>query len=103
MAWTPGTAALTPEAVPHSRFIWPVVRSVQRRASAEKGARGPVFLASALDATFSGRYFDGLREKRLPVRLLNVSLQDAVFALGQFLVAQVEGDGQTSNRAGVTR
>jgi NAD(P)-dependent dehydrogenase (short-subunit alcohol dehydrogenase family) len=33
MAWTPGTAALTPAAVPHWRFIWPVVRWVQRRAS----------------------------------------------------------------------
>jgi hypothetical protein len=42
-------------------------------------------------ATFSGRYFDGLREKRLPSRLLDAGLQDAVVMLGESLVVEAEG------------
>jgi NAD(P)-dependent dehydrogenase (short-subunit alcohol dehydrogenase family) len=61
MAWTPGTEALTPEAVPAWRFIWPVVRWFQRRASPEAAARGPVFLASSPEASFSGRYLEGVK------------------------------------------
>jgi hypothetical protein len=82
MAWTPGTAALTPEAVPQWRWIWPIVRWVQRRASAENAARGPIFLATSPDVTFTGRYFDGLREKPLPHRLRDSALQNRALELG---------------------
>jgi NAD(P)-dependent dehydrogenase (short-subunit alcohol dehydrogenase family) len=88
MAWTPGVAALTPQAVPQWRYVWPVVRWFQRRASAETAARGPVFLAIALDATVTGRYFEGEKEKPLPKHLLDVGLQDRVWALGESLVGQ---------------
>lgn len=88
MAWTPGVASLTPEGVPQWRYVWPLVRWMQRRASPEAAARGPVFLASAADATLSGRYLEGQKEKRLPKRLLDVTLQDRVWALGESLTEQ---------------
>jgi NAD(P)-dependent dehydrogenase (short-subunit alcohol dehydrogenase family) len=88
MAWTPGTAALTPQAVPQWRFVWPIIRWFQRTASAEKAARGPVFLASSSGATFSGRFFEGTAEKALSGRLVDPVLQDRVWQLGESLVAQ---------------
>lgn len=91
MAWTPGTEALTPRAVPAWRFVWPVVRWFQRRASAETAAQGPLFLASSPDAGFSGRYLDGLKEGRLPATLLDPALHDRVWKAGEALVAQAMG------------
>ncbi len=91
MAWTPGTAALTREAVPQWRYIWPVVRWVQRRASPEVAARGPVWLASAAGARGSGRYFDNGKEKRLPRHLLDPGLQDRTWELGDRLVERALG------------
>jgi retinol dehydrogenase-14 len=88
MAWTPGVAALTPQGVPQWRYVWPLVRWIQRRASAVTAAHGPVFLASAAEATLSGRYFEGQKEKRLPKRLLAVALQDRVWSLGESLMGQ---------------
>jgi NAD(P)-dependent dehydrogenase (short-subunit alcohol dehydrogenase family) len=88
MAWTPGVAALTPQAVPHWKFIWPMVRWMQRLASAESAARSTVTLATAKDAGHSGRYFDGLKEKRLPARFHEAELQSRVWGLGESLVAQ---------------
>jgi NAD(P)-dependent dehydrogenase (short-subunit alcohol dehydrogenase family) len=88
MAWTPATAALTPQAIPQWRFVWPILRWFQRKASAEKAARGPMFLASYSGAPFSGRYFEGTAEKALPGRLVDPVLQDRVWQLGESLVAQ---------------
>ena len=88
MAWTPGTAALTPRAVPQWRFVWPIIRWFQRRASAEKASRGPVFLASSSGAIFSGRFFEGETEKPLTERLLDPGLQDRVWQLGESFIAQ---------------
>jgi len=88
MASTPGTASLMPQAVPQWRFVWPIVQWFQRRASAEKAARGPLFLASSSGATFSGRFFDGETEKPLSEGLLDPVLQDRVWQLGESLVAQ---------------
>jgi NAD(P)-dependent dehydrogenase (short-subunit alcohol dehydrogenase family) len=90
MAWTPGVAALTREAVPHWRFIWPVVRWIQRRASAEAAAAAPLLLASSPAlAHVSGRYFNGVKEKRLPGRVTDATTQDRAWALGESLVARV--------------
>ena len=91
MAWTPGVAALTPQAVPHWRFIWPLVRWVQRRASAESAARSTVMLATAVNQNVSGRYFDGMKEKQLAAHLRDAELQDRVWALGESIVARIGG------------
>jgi NAD(P)-dependent dehydrogenase (short-subunit alcohol dehydrogenase family) len=88
MAWTPGVAALTPQAVPHWRFIWPMVRWMQRMASAESAARSVVTLATAEDPGSSGRYFDGMKEKRLAAHLHDAELQDRAWTLGELLVAR---------------
>jgi hypothetical protein len=98
MAWTPGVAALTPDAVPHWRFIWPIVRWIQRRASAEAAAVAPLLLASSPAlAHVSGRYYNGVKEKCLPGRVTDATTQDRTWALGESLVARVLGaDGRTA-------
>lgn len=73
MAWTPGTQALTPAAVPAWRFIWPAVRYIQRRASPEKAAGVPTELALRPDST--GGYYAPKRTD-LPKRLQSEELQD---------------------------
>lgn len=71
-AWTPGTAQLTPEAVPFWRPIWPIVRFVQRRASAEKAAQTPIWLATDADlAGISGRWFANREEQTVPSAALD--------------------------------
>ena len=97
-ALEPGVAALTPDAVPHWRFIWPIVRWIQRRASAEAAAAAPLLLASSPAlAHVSGRYYNGVKEKRLPGRVTDATTQDRTWALGESLVARVLGaDGRTA-------
>jgi NAD(P)-dependent dehydrogenase (short-subunit alcohol dehydrogenase family) len=66
-AWTPGTAALTPEAVPFWRPIWPLVRFFQRRGSPAKAAQAPIWLATDAAASRpSGGYFEKKRQEELP-------------------------------------
>jgi len=75
MAWTPGTQALTPAAVPAWRYIWPVVRFFQRRASPAKAARCPIMWA--LRPPTTGAYVESdSRPRTLPVRLRDPALQD---------------------------
>jgi NAD(P)-dependent dehydrogenase (short-subunit alcohol dehydrogenase family) len=66
VAWTDGTASLTPEAVPAWRHIWPIVRFFQRRASAEKAARTPIWLASNSDAAALTGYYVEKRKRQRP-------------------------------------
>ena len=64
-AWTAGTAQLTPEAVPAWKYVWPLVRFFQRRAPADKAARGPAWLASAPEAAgVTGSYVEGRKHSR---------------------------------------
>jgi NAD(P)-dependent dehydrogenase (short-subunit alcohol dehydrogenase family) len=89
MAWTPGIAAMTPKTVPHWRYVWPVMRWIQRRASAESAAQSIVRLAIGETAPRSGTYYDGRREKRLPSALLDEAIQDRAWAVGESLVNQL--------------
>lgn len=58
MAWTPSTQQLTPKAVPAWRFVWPLVRWFQRRASAEKAAQVCMRVAATREPYApSGSYF----------------------------------------------
>ncbi|MCI0711947.1 MAG: SDR family NAD(P)-dependent oxidoreductase [Chloroflexi bacterium] len=89
MAWTPGTQALTPQAVPAWRFIWPLVRLMQKRASPAKAARSSVFLASAEAVRgISGAYFDEMKQNDLPAHLLDPELQKRVWDLGMRVLNQ---------------
>lgn len=91
MAWTPGTAGLTPAQVPQWRLIFPVVTWLRRRASAEKAARAPVFLAAAPEAArLNGAYVEGDGRLRQPApaarRLVD---QERAWALAERLAAKV--------------
>jgi NAD(P)-dependent dehydrogenase (short-subunit alcohol dehydrogenase family) len=84
MAWTPGTQALTPAAVPAWRWIWPIVRFFQSRASAQKASRSSVFLAADPRAgATTGAYFNNAtRPTHLPDRLQDKVLQDRAWEFG---------------------
>jgi retinol dehydrogenase-12 len=90
MAWTPSTRQLTPRAVPAWRFVWPLVRWFQRRASAEKAAQVCVRVATAREPRApSGSYF---AEKDTPSPL-PTNAQDPLTArrawgLGESLIAR---------------
>ena len=88
MAWTPGTQALTPRAVPAWRLVSPLVRWVQRRASAEAAARSSVFLASAEEAAaITGRYFESKAQPKRPSRLaLDIGNQERAWELAATLI-----------------
>jgi NAD(P)-dependent dehydrogenase (short-subunit alcohol dehydrogenase family) len=89
MAWTPSTQALTPTAVPAWRLVWPVVRFIQRRASAEKAAQTPIRVASGdIDAP-SGTYVnDKGQPEELPDRFLDAHDLERVWELGTTLIAR---------------
>jgi len=64
-AWTPGTAQLTPEAIPAWKPIWPLVRFFQRRGSPAKAARTPLWLATSSEAgAITGSYVDKRKQQR---------------------------------------
>ncbi len=85
MAWTPMTESLTPTAVPAWRYIWPLVRFFQRRASAETAAGGPAELACAKDVQATGRYFDNRKPKPLPPVARDEASQEQVWNLAASL------------------
>jgi retinol dehydrogenase-14 len=87
MAWTPGTQALTPEAVPQWRWFWPLVRFVRRRASAESASKSSVFLASSEDiAGVTGAYFESNAKPGRPSALsLDVGNQEWAWTLAEAL------------------
>ncbi len=87
MAWTPGTQALTPEAVPQWRWFWPLVRFVRRRAPAEAASKSSVFLASSEDiAGVTGAYFESNAKPRRPSALaLDVGNQERAWTLAETL------------------
>lgn len=57
-AWTDLTSGLTPDAVPSRRYVWPLVRAVQRRRKPERAAATSIHLACSPElAGVTGRYF----------------------------------------------
>jgi NAD(P)-dependent dehydrogenase (short-subunit alcohol dehydrogenase family) len=86
-AWTPGTAQLTPEAVPAWKYVWPLVRFFQKRGSAEKAASAAVWLASAPDAgEISGMYVEKSKSER-PGVAADPQNQGRVMQLAERLVS----------------
>jgi NAD(P)-dependent dehydrogenase (short-subunit alcohol dehydrogenase family) len=88
MAWTPSIERLERRAVPAWRFVWPLVRWFQRRASAEKAARAPVQLASAAAiGEPSGAYFNEQgKPDPLPDTATDPRSVRRAWALGEMLV-----------------
>lgn len=89
MAWTPGTRALRREAVPFWRFVWPVVRVIQRFASARNAACSSIALAtSPAFAGVSGLYLESDCKLATPSRLArDVDDQDQAWRVLSDLVA----------------
>jgi NAD(P)-dependent dehydrogenase (short-subunit alcohol dehydrogenase family) len=88
MAWTPSIERLERRAVPAWRFVWPLVRWIQRWASAEKAARVPVHLASAAEiGERSGAYFSEEGEpESLPGSATDPRSVRRAWVLGETLV-----------------
>jgi len=86
-AWTPGTAQLTPEAVPAWKPIWPAVRFFQRRGSPAKAARSPLWLAGSSEAgAITGTYVEKRKQQRPRVATDPVN-QSRVTELAEALVS----------------
>ena len=96
MAWTPGTRALTPDTVPVWRFIWPLVRFVQRRKSPDRAAHVVARLAADPDAVVgqgeTGRYVtSGGTVRDLGALQRDTALQDRALALAHELAGADHG------------
>lgn len=83
MAWTPGTQALTREAVPAWRYIWPIVRFFQRRADPDRAGAACEAVAVGPAGASGGTYFDGRKPHALPARVLDPDLREKVLQLGR--------------------
>jgi hypothetical protein len=57
-----------------------------------------VFLASATEATFSGRYLEAMKSESLPTRVLDETAQDRAWEVGAALVQRAlrHGPGASS-------
>jgi len=87
-AWTPGTAQLTPQAVPAWKYIWPVVRFFQRRGSPAKAAHTPLWLAASGEAAaITGTYVEK-RKQQQPKVATHPDNQRRVTELANSLVSQ---------------
>ena len=91
MAWTPGTQALTPDAVPAWRYIWPIVRFFQRRADPDRAAASCTALVTTPASDLDGNYFDRRKPHPLPRRVLDPDLRERVLQLGQDLADRAAG------------
>jgi NAD(P)-dependent dehydrogenase (short-subunit alcohol dehydrogenase family) len=87
-AWTPGTAQLTPEAVPAWKYIWPVVRFFQRRGSPAKAAQTPLWLAASGEAGAITGTYAGKRKQQRPQVATRPDNQRRVTELAKSLVSQ---------------
>ncbi|GAA0980343.1 SDR family oxidoreductase [Acrocarpospora macrocephala] len=75
MAWTPGVRAMTRDDVPAWRYLWPLMRLIQRRGSPRKAARTPTTLAA--EGIGSGDFYEGNgRLMPIPDRLRDPEPQD---------------------------
>jgi NAD(P)-dependent dehydrogenase (short-subunit alcohol dehydrogenase family) len=87
-AWTPGTAQLTPQAVPAWKYVWPLVRFFQRRGSPAKAARSPLWLATSRDAAeLTGTYVE-TRKPRRPKAAADPGNQRQAAELAHTLISQ---------------
>jgi NAD(P)-dependent dehydrogenase (short-subunit alcohol dehydrogenase family) len=89
MAWTPSLQRLERRAVPAWRFVWPLVRWFQRRASPEKAAMTPAHVGSAPElAEASGTYYNEKgRPESLPLTATDRRSVRRAWALGERLAA----------------
>jgi NAD(P)-dependent dehydrogenase (short-subunit alcohol dehydrogenase family) len=86
-AWTPGTAQLTPQAVPAWKYVWPIVRYFQRKGSPAKAAQGPLWLITSPETSgLTGSYVENRKIKH-PAVATDADSQRRVMDLAETLVA----------------
>jgi NAD(P)-dependent dehydrogenase (short-subunit alcohol dehydrogenase family) len=96
-AWTPGTAQLTPEAVPAWKYFWPLVRFFQRRGSSVKAAQSPLWLAASSETEqLTGIYLQKRKQQR-PKVAADPDNQRRVIELAKALVSQAPTAPRSSN------
>jgi NAD(P)-dependent dehydrogenase (short-subunit alcohol dehydrogenase family) len=87
-AWTPGTAQLTPQAVPAWRYVWPIVRFFQQRSPPAKAAQSPLWLITSSEASgLTGSYVEKRKIKH-PKVATSGDYQRRVMDLAEDLVAK---------------
>jgi NAD(P)-dependent dehydrogenase (short-subunit alcohol dehydrogenase family) len=88
VTWTAMTSSQTWRTMPSWRWIWPLMRLVQRHGSPVKAARRVAFLAASPQAgACTGEYFERKpTPKRLSARELDPGLQEQAWQLGSDLV-----------------
>jgi NAD(P)-dependent dehydrogenase (short-subunit alcohol dehydrogenase family) len=93
-AWTPGTAQLTPQAVPAWRYIWPIVRFVQRRCSPAKASLAPLRLITSHQFSgLTGSYIEDGKIHR-PEVAANAEHQRQAMDLAEDLVTRASAASQ---------
>lgn len=95
MAWTEMTRAATPDTLPSFRFVWPILRLVQRLSSPRRAGRRVAFVASSPQLEgVTGAYFE---RRRAPVRLTSRELdrltQERAYQLAADLAAGAPTEG----------
>jgi retinol dehydrogenase-12 len=96
-AWTPGTAQLTPGAVPAWKYFWPLVRFFQRRGSPAKAAQSPLWLAASSEAGgLTGTYVEKRKQQR-PKVATDPDNQRRVIELARALVSQAPTGSRSRN------
>lgn len=88
VTWTRMTQSQTVQATPSWRWVWPLVRLIQRHGSPDKAAGRVAYLASAIEAgAHTGAYFErGPRPRRLSARELDPATQQQAWQLGAQLL-----------------
>jgi NAD(P)-dependent dehydrogenase (short-subunit alcohol dehydrogenase family) len=99
-AWTPGTAQLTPQAVPAWRYVWPIVRFFQqRRGSPTKAAQSPLWLITSRESSgLTGGYLEKRKIER-PEVATNADQQRQVMDLAEDLVVRAPTAARPPNTA----
>lgn len=102
-AWTPGTAQLTPQAVPAWRYIWPIVRFFQHRCSPAKASLGPVRLITSKQFSgVTGSYIENRKIQR-PDVATNAEHQRQVMHLAEDLVTRAGAASQSDTGGNVRK
>ena len=99
-AWTPGAAALTKEAVPAWKNVWPIVPLLPAPGVRREGRAHSVWLASAAEAgEATGTYAEGDKREQ-PGLAVDPENQRRVTELAQRLID--EANGLDGDPAGAT-
>jgi NAD(P)-dependent dehydrogenase (short-subunit alcohol dehydrogenase family) len=90
MAWTQMTQSMTSQTIPSFRFMWPLLRLLQRSRSPEQaGQRVAALVASPLAGILTGQYFEAkATPKRLSGQEMEPEYQRRAWQLGLGLLAE---------------